>query len=107
MSWRTVPSWSSTRGSATTLWYQTGFFGAPPWEATTAYAPSCSTRIRGVLRSLPLLAPRVVSRITGMSRIVIPSLPPDFSMRSTCSRTHWVGLGSYSPSRGMDGSLRR
>src|SRR5689334_5965787 len=96
-----VPSWSSTCGLASTLWYQTGCFGEPPREATAAYRPSCSTRISGTLRSLPDLAPTVVRRMTGRPRRVVPRVPPERSYSSTCSRTHAVGLGSYSPVRGM------
>ncbi len=47
-------------------------FGAPPSEATIAYWPSCSTRISGVLRSLPVFAPTVVSRMTGFPAAVCP-----------------------------------
>ena len=35
-----------------------------------------------------------------MPRMVVPLLPPERSYSSTCSRTHWVGLGSYSPEKG-------
>ena len=42
-------------GSATRLWYQTGWVGAPPWEATRAYSPSCSTRMSGDLAELAAL----------------------------------------------------
>src|SRR5947199_113683 len=56
------PSWIVTAsGSALRLWYQTGCRGAPPCDATSAYSPACSTRIRGVLRSLPVSLPRVVT----------------------------------------------
>src|SRR3954454_1754325 len=90
-------------GSSLRLKYQTGCFGAPPIDATSAYSPSCSTRISAVLRSLPLLLPRVVTMITGMpvSRSVLASLPPEASYASTWLRTHADGLGSYSPWRGM------
>ncbi len=74
------PSWMVTAvGSATRLWYQTGLVGAPPCEATSAYSPSCSTRMSGVLRILPLLLPRVVTMMIGMpvSKSVLPSAPPD------------------------------
>ena len=36
-----------------------------------------------------------------MPRSVVPLVPPERSYSSTWSRTHWVGLGSYSPERGM------
>ena len=49
-----------------TLCCQTECFGAPPKEATIAYCPLCSTRISGVLRSLPVSAPTVVSRMIGL-----------------------------------------
>src|SRR3954469_19820394 len=56
---RSAPSCTlRASGSALMLWYQTGCFGAPPMLATIRYAPSCSTFISGVLRSLPLLLPR-------------------------------------------------
>src|SRR5665647_959696 len=101
MAWTTGPSRTSTRGLATRLEYQTGFLGAPPIEATAAYSPSCSTRISGTLRTLPDFAPRVVTMITGISRIVVPEVPPDPSYSSTLSRTHSAGLGSYSPFKDM------
>jgi hypothetical protein len=55
--------------------------GAPPSDATSAYSPSCSTRMSGVLRSFPLLLPRVVRMITGMpvSSSVVPFCPPELS----------------------------
>src|ERR1700733_7044048 len=83
------------------LWYQTGFFGAPPSDATMAYSPSCSTRISGVLRSLPVLAPTVVSRMMGMPFMSAASAPPDSAYLSACSRDQSQGLGSYSPVSGM------
>src|SRR4051795_4268821 len=96
---RSGPSWISTRGCATRLWYQVGWLGAPPFEATSAYLPSCSTRITGFLRILPDLAPTDVTTTTGTPRRVVPSVPPDDSYASTWSRTHCSGLGSYSPRR--------
>src|SRR5690348_3138675 len=68
-----------------------------------AYRPSCSTRITGVLCTLPLLAPRLVTITTGrpVSRSVVPCVPPELSYSSTWSRTHARGLGSYSPSTGI------
>ena len=50
-----------------------------------AYRPSCSTRITGVLRTLPLLAPRLVTITTGrpVSRSVVPWVPPELSYSST------------------------
>lgn len=83
------------------LWYQTGFFGAPPSEATTAYCPSCSTRISGVLRSLPVLAPTVVSTMMGLPFMSAASAPPDATYLSACSRDQSHGLGAYSPESGM------
>src|SRR3954452_25363569 len=55
----------------------------------------------GTLRSLPDFAPMVVRRMTGLPCNVVPLVPPERSYSSTWSRTHWVGLGSYSPERGM------
>ena len=54
-----------------------GASGAPPIEATSAYSPSCSTRMSGVLRSLPLLLPRVVTMMIAspVSRSVLASRP--------------------------------
>ena len=40
-------------GLASRLAYQLGCSGAPPFEATSAYEPSCSTRISAILRTLP------------------------------------------------------
>src|ERR1700756_5905024 len=88
------------------LWSQTGFFGAPPSEATIAYSPLCSTRISGVLRSLPVLAPTVVSRMTGLPCNSVPSVPPDSMYLSACSRDQSTGLGTYSPSSGIPPTLR-
>src|SRR5581483_12167466 len=73
------PSWIVTASeSALRLWYQTGCFGAPPIDATSAYSPSCSTRISGVLRSFPDLFPRVVTMTIGrpVSSSVFASRPP-------------------------------
>src|SRR5882757_1749622 len=66
----------------------------------------------GVLRILPLFAPRVVRMMTGMlprfaspvpirELSVVPSVPPELSYSSTWSRTSCVALGSYSPLSGM------
>src|SRR3954454_7086589 len=87
-------------GSALRLWYQTGCFGAPPIDATSAYSPSCSTRMSGVLRSAPLLLPRVVRMMIGnpVSSSVFASRPPVRSYVSTWVLTHSQGLGAYSPS---------
>src|SRR4051794_3651714 len=41
---------------------------------------------------------------TGSPRIVVPSVPPERSYNSTCSRALLSGLGSYSPCRGMPAS---
>src|SRR5271168_5543511 len=87
------------------LWYQTGFFGAPPSEATTAYSPLCSTRISGVLRSLLVLAPTVVSRMMGLPFISAASDPPDSAYLSACSRDQSQGLGAYSPVSGIPTTL--
>src|SRR4051812_17917412 len=56
----------------------------------------------GVLRSLPVLFPRVVTTTIGrpVSRKVLARRPPDASYSATCSRTQPYGLGSYSPSSG-------
>lgn len=83
------------------LKYQTGCLGAPPSEATTAYSPWCSTRISGVLRSLPDLAPTVVSRMIGLPLSSVASVPPDSMYFSACSRAQSEVLGSYSPVSGM------
>ena len=90
-------------GLATRLWYHSGFSGVPPLEATIAYSPPCSTRITGSLRTFPLTRPRMVTMITGISVLpsVFPRLPPELSYSATWSRTHWAGLGSYSPSMDM------
>ena len=50
-----------------------------------AYRPSCSTRITGVLRTLPLLAPRLVTITTGRPVLssVVPWVPPELSYSST------------------------
>src|SRR6187431_1068100 len=56
----------------------------------------------GVLRSLPVLFPRVVTTTIGrpLSRNVLARRPPEASYSATCSRTQPYGLGSYSPSSG-------
>ena len=56
----------------------------------------------GVLRSLPVLLPRVVTTMIGrpVSRNVLARRPPEASYSATCSRTQPYGLGSYSPSSG-------
>src|SRR5690606_5521649 len=85
----------STRGSALRLWYHCGCFGPPPTEATAAYTPSCSTRMSGTLRTAPDFAPRMVSRTTGRFWMWTDRVSPVSSIRSTCRRTHPVGLGRY------------
>src|SRR5262245_20171835 len=55
----------------------------------------------GTLRILPDFAPRRVSSTTDIPNRLIPSAPPEASIFSTWSRTHPVGLGSYSPVIGM------
>src|SRR5439155_26829790 len=87
-------------GSATRLRYHTGCCGAPPIDATTAYSPSCSTRINADLRSLAVLRPRVVSTTIGLPWSSAASLPPLASNSSTCLLTQSHGLGTYSPSSG-------
>src|SRR5436190_17984803 len=89
--------------------YHCGFFGAPPIDATSAYSPSCSTRISAVLRRVPLLLPRVVTMTMGnpVSSKVLASRPPERSYCSTWSRTHCHGLGTYSPSSATTWILRR
>jgi hypothetical protein len=51
----------------------------------------------GVLRSLPVLFPRVVTTTIGrpVSRNVFARLATDASYSATCSRTQPSGLGSY------------
>ena len=77
-----------------------GLTAAILWGLSTVVA-SRSTRMSGDFRILPVLDPRVVKTMTGSPRRVVPSVPPDDSIRSTWSRTHCCVLGSYSPSRGM------
>ena len=50
----------------------------------------------GFLRSLPLLAPRLVTTMMGMpvSSSVLARVPPEASYSATWSRTHSDGLGS-------------
>ena len=50
----------------------------------------------GVLRTLPLLAPRVVTTMMGMpvSSSVLAFWPPEASYSATWSRTQSEGLGS-------------
>src|SRR5438094_638797 len=55
----------------------------------------------GVLRILPLFAPRVVRMTTGRSWSVVPCVPPEPSYSSTWSATNCIGFGSYSPLSGM------
>ncbi len=81
------------------MWYHSGFSGDPPLEATSAYSPPCSTRMRGFLRTLPLLAPRLVTTMIGIpvSINVLARWPPEASYSATWFRTQSQGLGSYSP----------
>jgi hypothetical protein len=104
--WSRPPHCSSTRGFFATLCYQTGCFGAPPSEATTAYSPLCSTRISGVLRSLPVSAPTLVSRMIGLPFMSAASAPPDSACLSACSRDQSLGLGADSPVSGIATTLR-
>ena len=50
-------------------------------DATSAYSPSCSTRISAILRTLPVLFPRMVTTITGspVSSSVFACSPPERS----------------------------
>src|SRR5882757_5160562 len=70
-----APSCSRTSGWAIKLKYQAGCFGAPPAEATARYLPSCSIRMTGVFRILPLAAPVMVRMTTGRPSRVPPSRP--------------------------------
>src|SRR3954467_7019482 len=40
--------------------------------------------------------------MTGIPRSSVPSVPPELSISSTWSRTHFCVLGSYSPVSGME-----
>jgi hypothetical protein len=64
-----------------------------PLDATAAYTPSCSTRMTGFLRRLPLFAPRDVITTIGRPMISLPSAPPVASYFSTWPRTHSEALG--------------
>ena len=61
--------------------------GAALGRETAAYTPSCSTRMTGFLRRLPLFAPREVITTMGRPMISLPSAPAEASYFSTCSRT--------------------
>ncbi len=90
-------------GSSTRLEYQPGLSGLPPLLATSAYSPSCSTRMSPILRTFPLFAPRIVTMMIGIpvSRSVLARVPPEASYSATCWATHDDALGSYSPVMGM------
>src|SRR5665213_3422323 len=96
-------------GASIKLKYHEGFVGAPPCDATSAYSPSCSTRMSANLRILRLLFPRVVTMMTGSpeSRRVFARSPPLASYSATCSLTHFHALGSYSPSSATSTLYRR
>src|SRR5690606_20851262 len=83
------------------LKYHDGCCGAPPFDATTAYTPSCSTRMSAFLRSLPLRAPTEVSTMMGLPRNSFASAPPEASKVSACVRAHSEVLGAYSPVNGI------
>jgi hypothetical protein len=53
--------------------------GDPPFEATRAYSPSCSSRMRAISRSVPLLFPRMVTTSPGPSHKVSACWPPERS----------------------------
>ena len=89
------------------LSYQAGCLGAPPIDATSAYSPSCSTRISGTYQSLPDLAPRMVTRTTSRSWILAASVVPASRIFSVCLRTQSTGLISYVPSSGMSSATPR
>src|SRR6476620_8967238 len=55
---------------------------------------------------MPDRAPSVVRMTTGRPRRVVPRVPPEDSYSSTWSRTHFWGLGWYSPCRGMSVTTR-
>src|SRR5689334_22873565 len=94
-------------GSACRLRYHCGCSGAPPLLATAAKTPSCSTRMRGTLRTAPDLAPRIVSSTTGRCWMCTESVVPVRSISSTCRRTQSLGLGTYSPIIAMPRTLTR
>ena len=77
-----------------------GVLGRPPLEATRAYSPSCSTRISGCLRTLPLLGPPRRHHDDGHPRVEqrVGPLPPEASYSATWSGPIRTGSGSYSPS---------
>src|SRR5690606_9070700 len=83
------------------LKYHDGCCGAPPFDATTAYTPSCSTRMSAFLRSLPLQAPTEVSTMMGLPRNSFASAPAEASKVSACVRAHSEVLGAYSPVNGI------
>ena len=98
----------TSSGWATRLWNHSGFSGAPPFDATSAYSPPCSTRMTGFLRTLPLLAPRVRHHDDRHPRVHAacwPAAPPEASYSATWSRTHSHGLGSYSPCSVVMGAI--
>src|SRR5690606_8535123 len=76
--------------------YHIGLRGVPPWEATTATASRSGQGrrwSRGVVRSRPVLRPRVVSRQTGRprgkpecSRHLPPRRPPVARYRAALAR---------------------
>ena len=70
--------------------------------ATSRYSPACSTRMSAILRTLPLLAPIIVTMITGgrCRAACWLGAPPDASYSATWSATHGDVLGSYSPTMG-------
>src|ERR1700704_1211120 len=59
-----APTSTLATGFALRLWYHPGWSGAPPFDATTTYRSPSRWNITGVMRSSPLCAPTVVSRIS-------------------------------------------
>src|SRR2546430_1295778 len=66
-----------TTGFAPGLWYQAGFVGAPPLEATTTYSPFSLEKASGFSRGLPLLGP-----VLGKLRTYVPLKAPGLEAES-------------------------
>src|SRR4051794_6158038 len=71
-----VPTSIVTSGWALRLWYQSGWDGAPAFEAMITQSSPSGRYTSGVVNGRPLLAPVVVSRIIGAPSKGGPTLPP-------------------------------
>ena len=78
-----MPTSIEASGFAMRLWYQSGFVGAPPFDAKTTYVSPSRRYARGFVRRVPVLAPVWVSN----SNVRPSNGPPT---RPSFARNSWM-----------------